>query len=150
MSETSYTLWYRISKAGLVVVYNLVLWVLIPSVIFSELGRALPSSPIPLSNGFIYTFGIVITALQAIGTLTTGMAVSVPFVSGSFIAEAYYIWSAVSGGTLAFSASGLAITLAFQPLLFLLMLPSLFSAVKAPITYLLDQSEAALPSPDVA
>lgn len=87
---------------------------------------------------------------RAIGALTTGMALSVPFVSGSYVAEAYHIWSAVDGGLIAFSAGGVAISLSFQPLLFLLMLAPLFGAVKAPIGYLLDQNESSRPSPDAA
>lgn len=150
MSETSYSLSYRISRAVLVAIFNLALWVVVPSLILGELQRGLPSSPIPFSSDFIYTFGATITALQVMGTLTMGMALSVPFVSGSYVAEAYYIWAAVDGGILAFTAAGLSISLSFQPLLFLLMLAPLFNAVKAPISYLLDQSEASLPSPDEA
>ncbi len=148
MSETEYTLSYRVSRAALVVLFNIVLWVVVPSIIFGELQRLSPSSPINFSSDFIYTFGATITALQAIGALTTGMALSVPFVAGSYIAEAYYIWAAVDGGMLAFSAAGLAVSLSFQPLLFLLMLAPLFNAVKAPINYLLDQSEASRPASD--
>ena len=148
MSETEYTLSYRISRASLVVIFNLVVWVVVPSLIFGELERGLPSSPITFSTDFIYAFGAVITALQTIGTLTMGMGLSVPFVAGSYLAEAYYIWAAVDGGLMAFSAAGVAISLSFQPLLFLLMLAPLFNAVKAPINYLLDQSEASRPAPD--
>ena len=148
MSETTYPLSYRVSRAAISVVFNIVVWVLIPSLLFGQLERGLPSSPIAVSGDFIYTFGITITALQAIGALTTGMALSVPFVSGSYVAEAYYIWSAVNGGLLSFSAEGAAITLSFQTVLFLLMLAPLFNAVKAPIGYLLDQSEASRPAPD--
>ena len=145
MSGPSYTLSYRAYRAALTVLLNVILWVLVPSIIFGRLESGLPSSPVVVSSDFIYTYGIVITALQTIGILTMGMAVSVPFVSGSYVAEAYYIWSAAQGGLLAFSAAGTGITLSFEPLLFLFMLPSLFGAIKAPLGYLLDQSEASLP-----
>ena len=145
MSEPAYTLSYRAYRAALTVLFNVVLWVVVPSIIVNRLESGLPSSPVVVSSDFIYTYGIVITALQTIGILTMGMSVSVPFVSGSYVAEAYYIWSAAEGGLLAFSAAGTGITLSFQPLLFLFMLPSLFGAVKAPIGYLLDQSEGSRP-----
>jgi hypothetical protein len=148
MSETTYSLSYRVSRAVITVVFNIVLWILIPTLLYGQLERGLPASPIVISSDFIYAFGVTITALQAIGALTTGMALSVPFVSGSYVAEAYYIWAAANGGLLAFSAAGMAITLSFQTVLFLLMLAPLFNAVKAPISYLLDQSEASRPSPD--
>ncbi len=148
MSQTAYSLRYRISKAVIAVIFNIVVWILIPSLILTQLESGLPATPLTLSNGFIYAFGITITALQAIGALTMGMAISVPFVSGSYVAEAYYIWAAVDGGLLAFDAAGMGVSLSFQPLLFLLMLAPLFNAVKAPLTYLLEQNEASRPSPD--
>jgi len=150
MSGTDYSLAYRVSRAAATVVFNIVLWVIVPALIFNQIEHGLPSTPIGVSGEFIYTFGLVITALQAMGALTVGMALSVPFTSGSYIAEAYYIWAAVNGGLMAFSAAGASITLSFQPLLFLLMLAPLFNAVRAPIGYMLDQSEAALPAPETA
>lgn len=148
MSQNPYSWSYRLSRAVITTVFNIVLWILIPSLIFGQLERGLPSSPLTVSTNFVYAFGIAITVLQLLGILTMGMAVSVPFTSGSYFAEAYYIWAAVNGGALAFSAAGLGVALSFRPLLFLLMLPPLFSAVKAPINYLLEQSEAGGPSSD--
>lgn len=148
MTGTEYTWGYRISRAASTALFNLILWILVPSIIFSQLASSLPSSPVPLNTSFVYAFGITITALQVLSILTIGMAVSAPFRSGSYLAEAYYIWAAVNGGSLAFSVQGVGIGLAFQPLLFLLVLPPLFNAVRAPITYLLEQSDASAPSPD--
>lgn len=150
MSETSYPLSYRISRAVMAVLFNLAVWVLVPTLILGELESGLPSTPLVLSSDFIYAFGIAITALQGIGALTMGMALSVPFVSGSYVAEAYYLWTATQGGAFSFSVYGWNIELTFPTLLFLLVLPTLFNALKAPIAYLLDQSEASLPSPDTA
>ncbi len=148
MTDGEYTWEYRISRAALTALYNVILWVLIPSILFGQLEGSLPSSPIPFNTSFVYAFGIAITALQVLGTLTMGMAVSAPFTSGSYLTEAYYIWVAVNGGSLAFSVQGIGIGLAFQPLLFLLMLAPLFNAVRAPINYLLEQSEASMPASD--
>lgn len=138
----------RIPKAAGSLVYNAFLWILVPLIAYRALAGFLPSTPLALGLPFIYAFGISITALQVLGALTTGMAVSVPLMSGSYVAEAYYIWSAVDGGVISVSTAGLIVGLAFQPLIFLLMLPSLFSAVKAPLTFLLEQSEAGAASPD--
>lgn len=148
MSGTEYTWGYRISRAASTALFNVILWILIPSIIFSQLASSLPSSPVPLNTSFVYAFGVTITILQILSILTMGMAVSAPIKSGSYLAEAYYIWAAVNGGSLAFSVQGIVIGLAFQPLLFLLMLPPLFNAVRAPMTYLLEQSEASAPASD--
>ena len=148
MSGQRYGLGYRVSRAVLAVVFNLAVWVAVPMLIQNQFESALPSSPLEFTTTFVYTYGIVITALQAMGALTMGMALSVPFVSGSYLAEAYYLWTAVKGGTMAFTAAGLAITITFPTLLVLLLLPSLFGAVKAPLTYFLEQTEASAPAPD--
>ena len=148
MSETTYSLNYRIYRAIVAVVFNIAVWVVVPTLILGEMQSGLASTTVGLSTDSIYTFGVMITAMQAIGALTMGMALSVPFVSGSYIAEAYYLWSVSKGGVFAISVNGFDISLAFPILLFLLMLPTLFNAIKAPISYLLDQSEASLPSPD--
>ena len=127
---------------------NLLLLVIIPSFIYREVVGSLSSSAVPISLGLIYAFGATITTLQVLGALTEGLAVSVTFVSGSYIASAIYIWLAVDGGFLAVSQSGVNLVLSFRPLLFLLVLPSLFGAIRAPLNYLLDEHEAAKASPD--
>jgi hypothetical protein len=129
----------RVSHASSVLLMNVVFWVLIPYALSAYLS-SLPG--IPLTTGLIYVFGAVITGLQVLGALTEGMAISVPFVSGSYIASAYYIWTATDGGRLTVHLSTLSVELGFSLLVYLLILPSLFSALKAPIAYLLEQSEA--------
>jgi hypothetical protein len=124
-----------------------VLWLLVPWVIAGALS-GLPGSTLPTGLGFYYAFGLAIVGLQVLGALTKGMAVSVPFVSGAYVTEAYFLWSAVDGGVLSLTTQGITIGLSFQTLLFLLMLPSLFGAVKTPIEYLLERSEAGSPAPE--
>jgi hypothetical protein len=139
----------RVPKAAFSLVGNVIVWILLPSFISSYLAASLPS--IPLANlSFIYAFGAVITGLQVLGALTEGMAVSVPFVAGSYLVSAYYIWAATDGGMIPVSAAGVSIILSFRPLVFLLMVPSLFNAVKAPVTFLLEGNEVTRPSPDEA
>jgi hypothetical protein len=105
---------------------------------------------IPLANlTYIVAAGSTITALLVIGAMTDGSAVSVPFVSGGNLAAALYVWYAVDGGTLSLSSSGFTITMVFGTLLFLLILPALFNAVRTPIEFLLERSEAAREAKDV-
>lgn len=148
MSGSPYSWRYRLYRALIAVAFNVFLWLVVPSFILGQLEQTLPASTAVTSTSFIYAFGITITGLQVMGALTMGTALSVPFVSGGYIAEAYYIWSAVGGGLLSLAVQGFGITISFQPLLFLLVLAPLFNAVKAPIGFLLDQSEASGPSPD--
>ena len=131
-------------------VLNVTLWVIIPVFIFSLISESLPSGSLATTPTFIYTFGAIITGLQVLGALTEGTGASIPFVTGSHIASAYYIYAAVNGGTLALSTAGMGLSLDFRPLLYLMMLPSLFSAVRAPLAYLADEHEAARPAQDFA
>ena len=137
----------RVFRAALLLVLNAVLWILIPTLISSEVRSVLPSTPIG-SLAFIYAFGAIITGLQVLGALTEGRALSVPFVSGSYVASAYYVWVAAEGGLLSTDVRGLHFTFEFRLLLFLLVLSSLFNAARAPLTFLLHQSEAARPASD--
>ena len=146
MSDYSWP--YRISKAVRAGVLNAALWLAFPLVMTQVLGSALPTTPLPVDESLILSFGIPITALQVLGALTVGMARSVPLLSGSYLAEAFYIWTAAGGGALRFDIQSLGISLLFQPLLFLLVLPSLFWSVRVPLTYLLEQSEAGGAAPD--
>jgi len=111
---------------------------------------SLSSSPMPITSTFIYTFGAIIIGLQVLAALTEGMTVSVPLVTGSHIAVAYYIYAAVNGGTLALTAAGMGLSLDLRPLLYLMMLPSLFSAVRVPLAYLAEEHEAARAAADFA
>jgi hypothetical protein len=138
----------RVLRAVYLLVVNAIVWVAIPSVVSSALGGMLTSLPLA-SLTFIYEFGAVITGLQVLGALTEGRAVSMVFSSGSFVAAAYYIWVAGGGGTLSFPVSNITITLDFRTLLFLLVLPSLVGAIRVPLTFLLEQSEAGQPARDL-
>ena len=138
----------RITRAVLLGVLNVILYILIPSILFQYLTSIAPGVPIPLTQTLIYTFGAVITGLQVLGALTEGMIVSVPFESGGYLATAVYIYMAVDGGTLALSASGLGFVFSIQPLVYILVLPPLYGALRTPLSYLLEYHEAARPSPD--
>lgn len=140
----------RISHAIVQLVINLVFWVIMPSLIYGAVSGLSSSSPLPVTSAFIYAAGATITGLCVLGALTEGMAVSVAFVTGSYLASAYYLYAVVNGGIFAYSASGTSLSLDFQPLLFLILLPSLFSAVRAPLAYLAEGHEAVRPASDIA
>jgi hypothetical protein len=132
-------------------VINVTLWLIIPSLILGLISGLLPSSPYPRETimwAFIYAFGAIITGLRVLGALAEGTGASIPFVTGSYIASAYYIYAAVDGGTLALSTAGVGLSLDFRPLLYLMMLPWLFSAIRTPLAYLAEEHEAARPAPD--
>jgi hypothetical protein len=143
----SFPLTHRIFRAALILVANLVFWILIPIALGGLLSKESTSTPLSTPS-FVYAFGAAITALQVLAALTQGMAVSVPFNTGSYLTEAYYIWAATDGGKLAISAGGLDVSFGFAPLVYLLMLPLLFNAVRFPVTFLLEQSEVARPFSD--
>jgi len=138
----------RVFRAAVQLIANAIVWILVPIVISSFIARSMPN--IPLANpAFIYAFGATITGLQVLGALTEGTAVSVVFVSGGDLASAFYIWEALEGGALSITTAGITATVGFRTLLFLFMLPSLFGAVKAPLMFLLEHSEAARPAPEL-
>jgi len=137
----------RLYRAGVTAAFNLATWVVIPYFLYGGLSQLEGSQGSALGYGalslnLIYTFGAIITGLEVTGALAAGMAISVPFVSGGYLASAYYIYIALNGGTLALESAGLKFAIYFEPLLFLLMLPSLFNAVKQPIVFLLESSES--------
>jgi hypothetical protein len=138
----------RVTRAMMLGLLNVILWIFIPTILFQYLASISPGVSIPLTPTLIYTFGAVITGLQVLGALTEGMIISVPFESGGYLATAVYIYMAVDGGILALTASGLGFVFSFQPLIFLLVLPPLYAALRTPVMYLMEYHEAARPSPD--
>jgi len=134
----------RIARAAFVCVSNAVLWILIPTLLGSLLSQALPSTPLTVPT-FVYAFGAAITGLQTLAALTEGMAISVPFSSGGYIASAYYIWAATDGGNLQLSTMGAGFVLSFAPMVYLIMLPPLFGALRVPVAFLLEGNEVARP-----
>ena len=131
----------RALRAGVVCLYDLMLFILIPSLLAVGLGTISPSSPL-LVYPFVYEFGAIITSLQALASLTDGSPLSVPFSSASWIVAAYFVWVGASGGSLPLVYDGTSFTFSFQPILFLFMLPLLFNAVREPLEFLLERTEA--------
>ncbi len=136
----------RVTRAAFALITNAVLWLGL-NLSSTLVAGSIPT--IPFTTPLILTYGIIITALQTLGALTEGMAVSVPFNSASYIASAYFTYVALDGGNLSLASQGIRIKLVFPLLLFLLMLPSLFNVVRIPLTYLLEGSEAGREAKDL-
>jgi len=138
---------HRAWRASLVLITNLLLWFGVGIFLSSFITGSIPTTS--FTSTLVLTYGIVITALQTLGALTEGMALSVPFNSASYIASAYFTYVALDGGKLSIAVQGLRIQLVFPLLLFLLMLPSLVNVVRIPLTYLLEGSEAGREAKDI-
>ena len=137
----------RVWRASLVLITNVFIWFVIGNLLSSLITGSIPTTS--FTNSLVLTYGIVITALQTLGALTEGMALSVPFNSASYIASAYFTYLALDGGKLSIAVRGLRIELVFPLLLFLLMLPSLINVVRIPLIYLLEGSEAGREAKDI-
>lgn len=125
----------RILKASWVLFLNLLVWIIVPYYIGMFLSKWIPSSPITIPV-IVYEFGIVLTILEVAAALTQGMAISVPFISAAALVSALYLWMITNGGNLAVSAQGTSIVLGFQLLVYLLIVPSLWAALRAPLSYM--------------
>lgn len=125
----------RILKASWVLIVNVLLWIVVPYYAGVYLAKLVPSSPITIPI-FVYEFGIVLTILEVAAALTQGMAISVPFISGAALVSALYLWMITNGGNLAVSAQGTTLVLGFQLLVYLLIVPSLWAAIRAPLSYI--------------
>ena len=138
---------HRVSRAAFTLISNLIIWFVIGNYLASLFEKSVPTTP--FTSSLVVTYGIVITALQTLGSLTEGMGLSVPFNSASYIASAYFTYVAASAGKISLTYQGIRIQIAFPLLLFLLMLPSLFNVVRIPLTYLLEGSEAGREAKDL-
>jgi len=137
----------RVLRAALVLLTNVFIWFVIGNLLSSLIAGSIPTTS--FTSSLVLTYGIVITALQTLGALTEGMALSVPFNSASYIASAYFTYLALDGGKLSVAVQGLRIQLVFPLLLFMLMLPSLINVVRIPLIYLPEGSEAGREAKDI-
>jgi hypothetical protein len=135
----------RVLKAAVIGVTNYIVWILVPQLLASRLTGI---GDIPLTSNLIITAGVIITGLQVLGALTSGGALAAIFTGGSYVTSAYYLYLATNGGVLRFTVQGITAEISFVTLLMLLMLPSLFNALRVWITYLLEVSEGAHPLED--
>ena len=132
----SYTMKRRVAKALWALFLNAILWVAVPYYVGGFLGRLIPDTPLAIPS-FVYEFGIIFIVLDVGAAFFDGMAASVPFLSGVALLSAVYLWLVTNGGNLAFSAQGMTFALDFKILVYLLIVPSLWAAIRAPLSYLI-------------
>ena len=137
----------RIMKAMWALVLNVVIWIIIPYYIGVLLASRVPDTPLVIPS-FVYEFGVLFIILDVGAAFFTGMVWGVPFISGAALLSAVYLWLVTNGGNLTFNASGTSIALEFQLILYLFIIPPIWGAVKAPLTYLVwRRSLASQPAP---
>ena len=106
----------------------------IPYYVGTLLAGKLGGSPLTVPT-FVYEFGVLFTVLEVCAAFFDGMAVSVPFVSGVAILSAVYIWLVTNGGSLSLAAGGITMALDIRVLLYFVVVPSIWAAVRAPVAY---------------
>jgi len=125
----------RLSSSLWALVINIVLWIVIPYYIGMLLVGKVPETPLVLPT-FIYEFGILFIILDVGAAFFQGKAIAIPFISGAAFLSAVYLWLVVNGGVLSITTSGLRLGLEFTLLVYVLVLPSIWAAIRAPISYL--------------
>jgi len=139
----------RILSAAWAFVVNFVLWIVIPYYVGTLLVGRVPESALTVPS-FVFEFGAMFIVLDVGAAFFQGKAISVPFVSGAAALSAVFLWLVTNGGNLTVTTAGIDITLGFQLLLYVLVLPSIWAAIRAPLSYLVWRRAAAstpLPNP---
>jgi hypothetical protein len=126
----------RVAKSVWALAVNLVIWVIVPYYIGTLLANRVPDTPLTIP-AFVYEFGVLFIILDVGAAFFTGMVWAVPLITGAALLGAVYLWLVANGGVLTFSAGGTSISLEFQLILYLLVIPPLWAAVRAPISYLI-------------
>ena len=125
----------RILSAVFALVVNAILWIVIPYYVGTLLVNKVPDSALTIPT-FVYEFGALFIILDVGAAFFQGMAISVPFLSGAALLTAVYLWLITNGGDLTVATAGIDVTLGFQLLLYVLILPSIWAAIRAPLSYL--------------
>ncbi len=125
----------RVISALWALVINVIVWVVVPYYIGTFLVGRVPESALTIPT-FVYEFGALFIILDVGAAFFQGMAISVPFLSGAAILSAVYLWLVTNGGDLTVKTSGIYVALEFRLLLYVLILPSIWAAVRAPLSYL--------------
>ncbi len=134
-------------KAITALIINAIFWIVIPYYLGSYLASKVPETPLSIPT-FVYEFGILFIALDIGAAFFDGMAASVPFLSSVALLSAVYLWLVTNGGLLSFNASGTTVALGFRLLVYVLILPSIWAAIRAPLAYLIwRRAGAAVSSP---
>ena len=124
----------RITSAVWALVVNAIFWIVIPYYLGVFLSGRVPDSALTVPT-FVYEFGILFVILEVGAAFFRGKAVAVPLVSAVALLTVVYIWYATNGGILGVETSGITIALSFRLLLYVLVLPSIWAAIREPLTY---------------
>jgi len=125
----------RITSAVWALVVNTIFWIVIPYYVGVFLAGRVPESALTVPI-FVYEFGILFTILEVGAAFFQGRAVSVPLISAVALLTVVYIWDATNGGLLGVETSGITIALSFRLMLYVLVLPSIWAAIRAPLSYM--------------
>ena len=125
----------RITSAVWALVVNVIFWIVIPYYVGVFLTGRVPDSALTVPT-FVYEFGILFIILEVGAAFFQGKAVAVPMISGVALLTVVYIWYATNGGILGVETSGITLALSFRLMLYVLVLPSIWAAIRAPLTYM--------------
>ena len=124
----------RIMSAVWALVVNTIFWIVIPYYVGVFLTGRVQDSALTVPT-FVYEFGILFIILEVGAAFYRGKAVAVPMISGVALLTVVYIWYVTNGGVLGVETSGITLALSFRLLLYVLVLPSIWAAIRAPLTY---------------
>ena len=125
----------RIVKAQWAMVINVIVWVVVPYYIGTQLIGRVGGSPLTIP-AFVYQFGALFTILDVGAAYFDGLAACVPFLSAVAILSAAYLWLVTNGGDLSVAASGITVALDIRLLVYVFIIPSIWAAIRAPVVYL--------------
>ncbi len=125
----------RVTSALWALVVNAVFWIVIPYYVGVFLTGKVPESALTIPT-FVYVFGILFIILEVGAAFFQGKAVAVPMISAVALLTVVYIWYATNGGVLGVDTSGITLALSFRIMLYVLVLPSIWAAIRAPLSYL--------------
>jgi hypothetical protein len=125
----------RITSAVWALVLNTIFWIVIPYYVGVFLTGRVPDSALTVPT-FVYEFGILFIILEVGAAFFQGKAVAVPMISAVALLTVVYIWYATNGGVLGVEASGITLALSFRLMLYVIVLPSIWAAIRAPLSYL--------------
>jgi len=125
----------RITSAVWALVVNAIFWIVIPYYVGVFLTGRVPESALTVPT-FVYEFGVLFIILEVGAAFYQGRAVAVPMISAVALLTVVYIWYATNGGVLGVETSGITLALSFRLMLYVLVLPSIWAAIRAPLSYL--------------
>jgi len=109
----------RIAWTVIIAAFNLVIWYFLPSLLFSQLQKYVPSTTensLPIDqyflsqenvSQFILLFAVSITVLSALSSILRGHALSHVFAATASLISAYFTITLLNGGVLNFSTNDL-------------------------------------------